>query len=220
MSSTRTGSIRGRQWLARSVLIIGVSASVAANYLHARPDVIARCISMWPPLALLLAVELISRIPVSSRMLSWVRILATVAIAVIAAWVSYWHMVAVALRFGETDASPYLLPLSVDGLVIVGSVCMMEMATRAAAAAAAVQVALPARVEPDRLVDAELDLGSAIEEPDLGLPDLPARRPRGRIAVAVETIMREHPDTTVPELVNATGGSKRHVARLRERYAS
>ena len=40
-------------------------------------------------------------------------------IAGIAAWVSYWHMAGVAARYGETGASPYLLPLSVDGLIVV-----------------------------------------------------------------------------------------------------
>jgi hypothetical protein len=61
-----------------------------------------------PPLALLLTVELISR--------------------VLAAWLSYWHMVGVASRYGETEAAAsYLLPLSVDGLVIVASVSLVEI---------------------------------------------------------------------------------------------
>ena len=57
-------------------------------------------------------------------------LLATTAIAGIAAWVSYWHMAGVAARYGETGASPYLLPLSVDGLVIVASVSLVELAGR------------------------------------------------------------------------------------------
>src|SRR3712207_7323894 len=50
------------------------------------------------------------------RALAVARIIATITIATIAAWVSYHHMAAVAARYGETGASPYLLPLSVDGL--------------------------------------------------------------------------------------------------------
>src|SRR5690606_27757342 len=109
-----------------------VAASVAANVLSAAPHPIARAISAWPPLALLLTVELISRVPVHRRGLAAVRLAATAVIAGIAAWVSYWHMVGVAARYGETGASPYLLPLSVDGLVVVASVCLVELAGRIA----------------------------------------------------------------------------------------
>src|SRR5690606_41156011 len=62
------------------------------------------------------------------------RLAATALIAGIAAWVSYWHMVGVAARYGETGASPYLLPLSVDGLIVVASVCLVELAGRIASA--------------------------------------------------------------------------------------
>jgi hypothetical protein len=58
------------------------------------------------------------------------RFAATAAIAGIAGWVSYWHMVGVAARYGETGASPYLLPVSVDGLIVVASVCLVELAGR------------------------------------------------------------------------------------------
>jgi hypothetical protein len=59
-----------------------------------------------------------------------VRIGAAAGIAGIAAWVSYWHMVAVASRYGETEDAAHLLPLSVDGLVVVASVSLVELADR------------------------------------------------------------------------------------------
>ncbi|WP_458329379.1 DUF2637 domain-containing protein [Micromonospora soli] len=44
---------------------------------------------------------------------------------------SYWHLVGVAARHGETDAgAAYLLPISVDGLVIVASVSLVELTAR------------------------------------------------------------------------------------------
>jgi hypothetical protein len=107
-----------------------VAASVAANILHANQNPIAQAIAAWPPLALLLTVELISRVPVYRRSLAAVRLGATATIAGIAAWVSYWHMAGVAARYGETGAAPYLLPLSVDGLVVVASVSLVELAGR------------------------------------------------------------------------------------------
>ncbi|GIJ52800.1 DUF2637 domain-containing protein [Virgisporangium aurantiacum] len=122
--------LRRVRWAVRAVLTLGVAASVAANILHANQNPIAQAIAAWPPLALLLTVELISRVPVYRRSLAAVRLGATATIAGIAAWVSYWHMAGVAARYGETGAAPYLLPLSVDGLVVVASVSLVELAGR------------------------------------------------------------------------------------------
>ena len=123
-------SLRRVRWGVRAALTVGVAASVAANILHAEPQLISQIIAAWPPLALLLTVELISRVPVYRRALAAVRLLATAGIAGIAAWVSYFHMAGVVSRYGETGTVPYLLPLSVDGLVIVASISLVELAGR------------------------------------------------------------------------------------------
>ncbi|MFC0504983.1 DUF2637 domain-containing protein [Micromonospora costi] len=128
---TEARRLRRLRWAVRTVLTLGVVASIAANVLHARPHPVSQIIAAWPPLALLLTVELISRVPSHRRPLAVLRMLATTAIASIAAWVSYWHMVGVAARYGETDAgASYLLPLSVDGLVVVASISLVEIAGR------------------------------------------------------------------------------------------
>jgi hypothetical protein len=113
------------------VLTLGVAASVAANVLHAHSNLISQLIAAWPPLALLLTVELISRVPADRRALAAARLMAAGTIAGIAGWVSYWHMVGVAVRYGETGAAAaYLLPVSVDGLVVVASISLLEIAGR------------------------------------------------------------------------------------------
>jgi hypothetical protein len=122
--------LRRVRWAVRATLFLGVAASVVANVLHALDNPISQAIAAWPPLALLLTVELISRVPVHRRWLAAARLLATATIAGIAAWVSYWHMAGVASRYGETGASPYLLPLSVDGLIVVASICLVELGGR------------------------------------------------------------------------------------------
>src|SRR4029453_11299382 len=91
--------LRRIRWAVRVTLAFGVAASVAANILHADPNPISQSIAAWPPLALLLTVELVSRVPVHRRSLSAVRVLATMVISGIAAWVSYWHMAGVASRY-------------------------------------------------------------------------------------------------------------------------
>jgi hypothetical protein len=123
------------RWAVRATLTLGVAASVVANILHAQQNPISQAIAAWPPLALLLTVELISRVPVHRRSLAVARLAATATIAGIAAWVSYWHMAGVAARYGETGASPYLLPLSVDGLIVVASICLVELGGRISAVA-------------------------------------------------------------------------------------
>jgi hypothetical protein len=127
---TNPATLRRIRWAVRATLTFGVAASVAANVLHANPNVISQTIAAWPPMALLLTVELVSRVPVHRPMLAVLRVLATVVISGIAAWVSYWHMAGVAARYGETDASPYLLPISVDGLIVVASISLVELAGR------------------------------------------------------------------------------------------
>src|SRR4029453_8469146 len=124
--------LRRVRWAVRATLVLGVAASVVANILHALDNPISQAIAAWPPLALLLTVELISRVPVHRRSLAVARLVATATIAGIAAWVSYWHMAGVAARYGETGASPYLLPLSVDGLIVVASICLVELGGRIA----------------------------------------------------------------------------------------
>ncbi len=129
--------LRRLRWIVRMALTLGVTASIAANVLHARDNLISQTIAAWPPLALLLTVELISRVPVHRRALAAVRIAATAVIAAIAAWVSYWHMAGVAARYGEGPVSAHLVPLCVDGLIVVASISLVELAAHLRAAEAA-----------------------------------------------------------------------------------
>ncbi|MGY3516514.1 DUF2637 domain-containing protein [Micromonospora sp. PTRAS2] len=127
MTATR---LQRMQWAVRATLALGVAASVTANILHAQPNPISQAIAAWPPMALLITVELVTRVPVHRRSLGVIRVVAASAIAAIAAWISYHHMVGVVARYGETGTVPYLLPLSVDGLIIVASVSLVELAAR------------------------------------------------------------------------------------------
>src|SRR3954468_3739448 len=133
--------LRRVRWAVRATLLLRVAASAVANVPPPLANPISQAIAAWPPLALLLTVELISRVPVHRRWLAYARLVATATIAGIAAWVSYWHMAGVAARYGETGASPYLLPLSVDGLIVVASICLVELGGRIAAVEGAARAA-------------------------------------------------------------------------------
>jgi hypothetical protein len=157
----------------RAALVLGIAASIAANVLHAEPNTVARLIAAWPPAALLITLELIARVPVHRRSLAAVRFVATTTIGGIAAWVSYWHMAAVAQRYGETGAAPYLIPISVDGLVVVASVCLVELAGRlrdvesahAETGTEATKAAAPAEPSPQVTATESTDQSGSAAEP-------------------------------------------------------
>lgn len=190
------------RWAVRGTLALGVAASVAANVLHAQPNPVSQTIAGWPPLALLVTIELISRVPVHRRGLAAVRLGAAAVLAGIAAWVSYWHMVAVVARYGETGAAPYLIPVSVDGLVVVASVCLVELAGRIRTAEQAAAVAV-----------------AVVDGPPADVPAVvPAQRVRGRrrgeAAEAVARVLAERPDMSASEVAEAAAVSERHARRL------
>lgn len=129
-TDTAARRLRRLRWGVRIVLALGLLASIAANVLHAEPNPVSQVIAAWSPLALLLTVELISRVPVHRPVLAVVRLTAAAVIALIAAYVSYFHLAAVASRYGEHGVAAFLLPISVDGLVVVASVSLVELSGR------------------------------------------------------------------------------------------
>ncbi len=163
----------------RAALVLGIMASLSANVLHASPDIIARVISAWPPVALIVTVELITRIPVASQGLSTVRIAATAVVAGIAAWVSYWHMAAVVQRYGEDPVAAHMIPLSVDGLIVVASACLVEIGRHVRAAESSRPAPLPvsraeAPVPGDALLPVALDVARKISPNGDGPPSASA----------------------------------------------
>lgn len=165
------------RWAVRMVLTLGVAASVAANILHANPNLISQTIAAWPSVAFLLTVELSSRIPMTRRLRAGLRIAATAVIAGIAGWISYWHMADVAARYGETNVSAHLLPFTVDGLIVVCSVSLVELAVKIASFAVVAEPVVEAKVEPTPAPVAVVPLVAA---PPTTVIAAPKARPKGR----------------------------------------
>lgn len=147
MQSVSLRQLRRRRWGVRAALVLGIVASVAANVLHAEPNTIARVISSWPPVAILIALELVSRVP-ATGWLGRVRNVALAVVAAIAAWVSYWHMAGVAARYGESDDAAHLLPISVDGLIVVASVSLVILSAQIRTVEQAPAQAAPEQANP------------------------------------------------------------------------
>ncbi|WP_433346022.1 DUF2637 domain-containing protein [Micromonospora sp. CA-111912] len=215
-------------WGVRTVFALGIAASLAGNVLHAADNVISQAISAWSPVALLLAVELISRIPARRGALSAVRLGATAVIAGIAAWVSYWHMVGVATRYGEADSSAYLLPFSVDGLIVVASISLVEIGGRIRTLTDAVPVAAatPAIADVTAPETPAAPVAAVDPVPVPAVKKLSAKRvtPRPASAEKVAKVAAKMPDAPVSQIAAKAGVSvstaRRHLATLRVTDAS
>lgn len=132
----------GVAWVA---FVAGIAASLAANIAHADVSLGAKAIAGWAPLALLLCAEVVMRVPAPrSWILRTVRLLATLAVAGVAALASYRHMRDLALEYGEDWLTAATLPLSADGLIIVASIALFTLAQERRRAIAAEALALQA----------------------------------------------------------------------------
>lgn len=108
-----------------AVLWAAGAVSVACNVLAAEPTLVGRMVAAWPPVALLLVVEVLARSTMPTGRVRWAAIGGAVLVAAVAAIASFHHMNAVALAAGESELVAWLFPLSVDGLAVVASVALL-----------------------------------------------------------------------------------------------
>ncbi|GAA3737931.1 hypothetical protein HDA32_005370 [Spinactinospora alkalitolerans] len=114
-------------WVA---FVAGAAVSIGANVLHATNgpgpmDAGRVAAAAWAPVALLLVAEMVTRSRQrGSRWIVALRWVGTAIVAGVAAVVSYGHMRDLLISYGEDPLVAYLLPLSVDGLVLVASIAI------------------------------------------------------------------------------------------------
>ena len=120
--------------VAWSAFGLGVAASIAANVAHAQPGVGPRIAGAFVPLALLLAVECMSRPRWHHARHGWTatwwglaRYGGTGLVALVAAVMSYRHMRALLTEYGEDPLNAAIGPLAVDGLMVVAGFALLAM---------------------------------------------------------------------------------------------
>jgi hypothetical protein len=121
--------VNGRRW-AYVALVLGVSASVAANVAHAwigrvpTPGAVVASV-LWPVLVLV-AVELLSR---TQWPTGWAwglcRFGGVGLVGLVAALVSYRHMSGLLMAYGEDAVVVQLGPLAVDGLMVMATAALL-----------------------------------------------------------------------------------------------
>lgn len=122
--------LRLLKWACRAVIMAVTGVSVWANALHSNPGIIPVVINTFPPLIVLGGFELVSRIPVPEGTHWYVRsgrLLAVAGISGIGAWLSYWHQNSAFLRYSQDEDTAMLLPLSIDGLMVIASVSLVML---------------------------------------------------------------------------------------------
>lgn len=121
-----------KRWSARAIawcaFVLGIAASVAANVAHAHPELGPRIAAGFAPVALLLTVEIMSRVPWPDGI--WWRLGrygGTGTVALVAAVMSYRHMYGLLETYGEDTLNAAIGPLAVDGLMIVASLALLAL---------------------------------------------------------------------------------------------
>jgi len=162
--------------VAWSAFLLGVAASVAANVAHAEPRLSARLASGFAPLALMLTVELVTRVPWPTGW-TWLlgRWFGLGVVALVAAVTSYRHMSDILISYGEDRLTAAIQPACVDGLMVVASLALLAL-SRTAAGPVDVSTAAPAH-QP-----AYLDATPVPELPDIAAPARINGTPVGALA--------------------------------------
>lgn len=112
---------RNTKTTALVAFLAGAGVSVAANFIAAEPTLLGRAVAVWPALAFLISAHLYQHVPISKGWADTTRKLAILAIMGVAGWVSYWHIVEVVLRGGESQATAYLMPATIDAMMLIAS---------------------------------------------------------------------------------------------------
>ncbi|MGH3712844.1 MAG: DUF2637 domain-containing protein [Micromonosporaceae bacterium] len=119
---------RSARLIAWCAFTLGVAASIAANVAHARPELGPRLASAFAPVALLLTVEIMSRVPwPDGRWWKLGRWAGTGTVAAVAAITSYRHMSALLASYGEDRLTAIIQPACVDGLMVVASLALLAL---------------------------------------------------------------------------------------------
>ena len=120
--------LRRLRWGVLVAVVLGIAGSITLNVLHAPSgNPIARAIAGAPPLAVFATIELISRIPSSSKLLSFGRISASMAVALVGGSISYVQQMNYVRDLGFARWEASIWPISIDGLMIVATLSLVEV---------------------------------------------------------------------------------------------
>lgn len=139
---------RNARITAQATFGTGLVMSIAANIYVSPLTVVGIITAVWAPVALLAALGLLENGSISGRYAK----IAVGALAAVAAWASYWHLVEFFTAGGADVITAHALPLTVDVLMGLASAGMK----RKAAAPARTARKAPAKKAPSAKSPAKL----------------------------------------------------------------
>lgn len=108
-----------------TVMLLGLT--VALNVMHAPPTWGARLIGGTPPVFVFFCIELISRIPATSKLLSVGRIAASILVSGLSFAISYQQQMEFIHALGFEGWIAYVYPVIIDGVVVVATLSLVEV---------------------------------------------------------------------------------------------
>jgi hypothetical protein len=146
--------------VAWSAFLLGIGASTAANVAHAHAQIGPRLTAAVAPLALTLAVELAVRVswkPGAAWFLA--RWGGTGLVGAVTAVVSYRHQSGLFALYGEDSVSAAILPLSIDGLMLVSAAALLALSTQTVhpVVSLSAETVRPLSTQPEETTDRETD---------------------------------------------------------------
>ena len=120
MTKAELAARNTKRW-AVTAFLAGAGVSIACNFIAADPTILGRAVAVWPALAFLISAHLYQHVPVAKGWLDLTRKLSILAIMGVAGWVSYWHIVEVVIRAGESSVTAHIMPATIDAMMLIAS---------------------------------------------------------------------------------------------------
>jgi DNA-binding transcriptional ArsR family regulator len=218
--------------LAWAALLVALGASVAANVGAARPELGPRLSSAVAPVLALFAAGLLERVPLGTarRWQRWLAWLGLGTVGAAAFITSFDHQRALLLEYGNTVTAAVLLPVAVDGLILMSTVSLTVIGERRRQLAADALPSIPVGEtvvgrEGDAVVvdvtdadytlsprvsDTATDSGSADEQPKQQVRRGVRKQSTAERVVAAK---RRTPDASAGDIARRLGVTERTVQR-------
>jgi hypothetical protein len=116
---------RATRRTAGAAFYAGAAASLAANVYASQHSFVGVATGIWSPLAALLALELMERVPAKGAVGRGIKI-GVGFLALAAAYTSYWHIVHVFVVADADVITRYAGPLTVDVLMGLARIAMLH----------------------------------------------------------------------------------------------
>jgi len=108
-----------------TVLLIGIT--VTLNVMHAPPNWGARLIGGTPPVFVFFCLELISRIPGTSKTVTFGRVFSSIVVATLSFAISYQQQMEFIHVLGFVGWVGYAYPIIIDGVMVVATLSLVEV---------------------------------------------------------------------------------------------